>query len=43
MAFKWIHENIKSFGGDPNKITAKGLSAGSAIVGLLALSPYSRG
>lgn len=42
-AFRWIHENIEAFGGDPKRVTAKGLSAGSASIGLLAISPYSRG
>ncbi|KAI6212910.1 Carboxylic ester hydrolase [Aphelenchoides besseyi] len=42
MAFKWIHENIDSFGGDPNRVTAWGLSAGAASVGLLTLSPHSQ-
>uniref|UniRef100_A0A1I7S6N4 COesterase domain-containing protein n=1 Tax=Bursaphelenchus xylophilus TaxID=6326 RepID=A0A1I7S6N4_BURXY len=40
--FKWIHYNIRSFGGNPDKVTAWGLSAGGGSVGLLELSPYSR-
>ena len=42
MAFRWIKENISSFGGDPNNITAFGQSAGAASVDLLSLSPYSK-
>jgi carboxylesterase type B len=43
QAFKFIHENIQEFGGDPKKITAWGLSAGGALVSALSLSPHSRG
>uniref|UniRef100_A0A914CR43 Carboxylesterase type B domain-containing protein n=1 Tax=Acrobeloides nanus TaxID=290746 RepID=A0A914CR43_9BILA len=42
QAFKFIHENIEDFGGDPKKITAWGLSAGGALVSALSLSPHSR-
>jgi len=43
LALKWIHENIKAFGGDPSKITIGGQSAGSAAVHFHVLSPASRG
>ena len=43
QAFKFIHENIRDFGGDPAKITAWGLSAGGALTSALSMSPYSRG
>ena len=43
MALRWMHENIAAFGGDPRGLTIWGLSSGSAGVGLLSLSPYSRG
>ncbi|KAG7207221.1 hypothetical protein KM043_008897 [Ampulex compressa] len=43
MALKWIHENISRFGGDPDNVTLCGVSAGSASVHYLALSPLAEG
>jgi para-nitrobenzyl esterase len=39
-AFEWVRNNIAAFGGDPNKITAMGQSAGAISIGahLLAQS-----
>ncbi|XP_017776969.1 PREDICTED: venom carboxylesterase-6-like [Nicrophorus vespilloides] len=43
MALKWIKNNIKYFGGNPDSITITGLSAGGASVHFHLLSPLSRG
>lgn len=43
MALRWIKKNIAQFGGDPNKVTIFGESAGAACVHYLILSPLSQG
>jgi len=42
-ALQWIRENISGFGGDPTRVTAFGVSAGSASISLLLASPHGRG
>ena len=41
-AIKWVKENISAFGGNPDKITIVGESAGSFSVSLLMCSPLSK-
>lgn len=40
---KWIKENIHAFGGDPNKVTIFGESAGGIAVSMLCASPQAKG
>jgi para-nitrobenzyl esterase len=42
-AVRWVHRNIANFGGDPNRITIAGQSAGAMSVHYLVASPLSRG
>ena len=42
-ALRWVRENIEAFGGDPQRITAFGVSAGSASISLMLASPQAKG
>ncbi|XP_052125729.1 cholinesterase 1 isoform X2 [Frankliniella occidentalis] len=43
LALEWVRDNIRQFGGDPDRVTLYGESAGAASVHLHVLSPQSRG
>jgi hypothetical protein len=42
-ALRWVQENIRAFGGNPNEVTILGHGYGATLVNLLLISPVAKG
>ena len=42
-ALEWVHNNIEGFGGDPEKVTVAGQSAGAKMASALLCTPKAKG
>ncbi|PRY18416.1 para-nitrobenzyl esterase [Kineococcus rhizosphaerae] len=42
-ALRWVAENVRAFGGDPDRVTIAGQSAGASSVAALMCAPAARG
>jgi len=43
MVLKWVKENIRQFGGNPDKVTLFGEDSGAAAITIMTMSPAAKG